>query len=161
MRYAILADIHANLQAFEAVLEDMKKQSCTHAVCLGDIVGYNANPKECLDIIRGMNIPCVKGNHDEYASNEEPLDGFNEKAAQAVTWTRRQLPRRTAIGCSNCHSLWWWRDLQLSTPRWTILTAGDTYSSQEEPQLILATKRRPSASLGTFMFHSRFTQPEG
>jgi diadenosine tetraphosphatase ApaH/serine/threonine PP2A family protein phosphatase len=92
MRYAILADIHANLQAFEAVLEDMKKQSCTHAVCLGDIVGYNANPKECLDIIRGMNIPCVKGNHDEYASNEEPLDGFNEKAAQAVTWTRRQLP---------------------------------------------------------------------
>ena len=73
MKYAILADIHANLEALETVLADMELQGCTHAVCLGDIVGYNANPKECLDIIRQMNIPCVKGNHDEYCSSEQPL----------------------------------------------------------------------------------------
>lgn len=91
MKYAILADIHANLQALQAVLQDMKAQGCTHAVCLGDIVGYNANPKECLDIIRGMKIPCVKGNHDEYCSTDEPLDGFNPNAAEAVKWTREQL----------------------------------------------------------------------
>ena len=91
MKYAILADIHANLLALEAVLQDMRQQGCTHSVCLGDIVGYNANPKECLDIIRGMNIPCVQGDHDQYASDDEPLEGFNPHAAEAVEWTRRQL----------------------------------------------------------------------
>ena len=91
MKYAVIADIHSNLQALQAVLQDIKQQNCTHTVCLGDIVGYNTNPKECLDIIRGMNIPCVKGNHDEYCSEEKPLDGFNPKAAAAVEWTRQQL----------------------------------------------------------------------
>ena len=77
MKYAIIADIHANLEALEVVLDDIKAQGCSHVVCLGDVVGYNANPKECLDIIRGMNIPCVKGNHDEYCSAEVDLEGFN------------------------------------------------------------------------------------
>ena len=88
MKYAIIADIHANLEAFQVVLEDIQEQNCTHVACLGDIVGYNANPKECLDIVRSMNIPCVKGNHDEYCSTEEKLEGFNPNAAEAVIWTR-------------------------------------------------------------------------
>src|SRR5262245_3788261 len=91
MRYAILADIHANLEALQVVLEDTKQQKCTHSVCLGDVVGYGANPKECLDIIRGMNIPVVKGNHDEYIGLDEDPEGFNDAAAEAVTWTRQQL----------------------------------------------------------------------
>lgn len=91
MRYAILADIHANLEAFQVVLEDVKQQKCTHHVCLGDVVGYGANPKQCLDMIRLMNIPVVKGNHDEYVGVDENPDGFNDAAAEAVTWTRRQL----------------------------------------------------------------------
>ncbi|MBI3852195.1 MAG: metallophosphoesterase family protein [Verrucomicrobia bacterium] len=91
MRYAIIADIHANLEALQVVLEDIKEQKCTHYACVGDVVGYNANPKECLDIIRDMGMPCVKGNHDEYCSSEDPLEGFNPHAAEAVNWTRRQL----------------------------------------------------------------------
>jgi predicted phosphodiesterase len=91
MKFAIIADIHANLEALEAVLADAREQKVTHYACLGDVVGYNANPKECLDIIRGMGMPCVKGNHDEYCSTDSPLDGFNPAAAQAVEWTRRQL----------------------------------------------------------------------
>jgi predicted phosphodiesterase len=91
MKFAIIADIHANLEAFEVVLEDIKSQNCTHIACLGDVVGYNANPKECLDIVRSMNIPCVKGNHDEYCSTEDHLEGFNPAAAEAVNWTRKQL----------------------------------------------------------------------
>jgi predicted phosphodiesterase len=91
MKYAIIADIHANLEALQVVLEDIKAQNCTHVVCLGDVVGYNANPKECLDIIRGMNIPVVKGNHDEYCSTENDLEGFNPHAAEAINWTRDQL----------------------------------------------------------------------
>ncbi|MDX1952759.1 MAG: metallophosphoesterase family protein [Verrucomicrobiota bacterium] len=91
MKYAIIADIHANLEALQVVLEDIKAQKCTHYACLGDVVGYNANPKECLDIIRGMGMPCVKGNHDEYCSTENDLEGFNPHAAEAINWTRDQL----------------------------------------------------------------------
>jgi len=91
MKYAIIADIHANLEAFQVVLEDIKQQKCTHVVCLGDVVGYGANPKECLDIVRGMNIPTVKGNHDEYIGLDEDPEGFNDAAAEAVSWSRAQL----------------------------------------------------------------------
>ena len=91
MKFAIIADIHGNLDALQVVLDDAKKQQVTHYACLGDVVGYNANPKECLDIVRAMNMPCVKGNHDEYCSSEEHLEGFNPAAAEAVNWTRTQL----------------------------------------------------------------------
>ena len=91
MKYAIIADIHGNLDAFQVVLEDIRAQNATHIVCLGDIVGYNAQPKECLQIIRDLNIPCVKGNHDEYCSSNDPLEGFNPNAADAVHWIRNQL----------------------------------------------------------------------
>lgn len=91
MKYAVIADIHANLEAFQVVLEDTKNQQCTHYCCVGDVVGYNANPKECLDIVRDMAMPCVKGNHDEYCSSDEDLEGFNPHAAEAVNWTRKQL----------------------------------------------------------------------
>ncbi len=91
MKYAIIADIHANLEALDVVLEDAKAQKCTHYCCLGDVVGYNANPKECLDIVRNLGMPCVKGNHDEYCSIESNLEGFNPHAAEAIQWTRNQL----------------------------------------------------------------------
>lgn len=91
MRYAVIADIHANLNALLVVLEDIKLQKCTHVVCLGDVVGYGADPKQCLDIIRDMNIPVVKGNHDEYIGVDDNPDGFNAAAAEAVNWSRAQL----------------------------------------------------------------------
>jgi predicted phosphodiesterase len=103
MKYAIIADIHGNLEAFQVVLNDIKSQNVTHTVCLGDVVGYNANPKECLQIVREMNIPCVKGNHDEYCSTDDALEGFNPNAAAAVLWTRAQL---SAEECQ------WLRDLK-------------------------------------------------
>ena len=91
VKYAILSDIHANLEALLAVLDDARGQGCMHYACLGDIVGYNANPKECLDIVRGMGMPCVKGNHDEYAASNEALEGVRQRAAAAILWTRQQL----------------------------------------------------------------------
>jgi predicted phosphodiesterase len=103
MKYAVIADIHANLEAFQVVLDDTRAQNCTHYCCVGDVVGYNANPKECLDIVRSMGMPCVKGNHDEYCSSDEALDGFNPHAAEAVNWTRKQL---------NDEDKQWLRDLK-------------------------------------------------
>jgi predicted phosphodiesterase len=97
MKYAIIADIHANLEALEVILADSREQGCTHHACLGDVVGYNANPKECLEIVRSMGMPCVKGNHDEYCSADVQLDGFNPHAAEAVSWTRQQLSDEDCI----------------------------------------------------------------
>jgi len=91
MRFAIFGDIHANLEALLAMLGDAEANGCTHYVCLGDIVGYNANPHECLEIIRNMECPVVKGNHDEQASILEDLEGFNPLAEEAINWTREHL----------------------------------------------------------------------
>ena len=91
MRYAIFGDIHANLEALEAVLFDAAEQECTDYVCIGDIVGYNANPAECLDKVRSMDCPVVKGNHDEEAVLDTSLEGLNPLAKQAMEWTRAQL----------------------------------------------------------------------
>jgi diadenosine tetraphosphatase ApaH/serine/threonine PP2A family protein phosphatase len=91
MRYALLSDIHANLEALDAVLADARAQSCTDFVCLGDIVGYNANPGECVQRIRELECPVVKGNHDEQASVVMSTEGFNELAEEAIGWTREHL----------------------------------------------------------------------
>ena len=91
MRFAIFSDIHANLEALEAVLADAHERKCTDFVCLGDVVGYNANPHECVERVRAMDCPIVKGNHDEQASLIESSRDFNEMAEQAIQWTRDHL----------------------------------------------------------------------
>ncbi len=91
MRFAILSDLHANLEATEAVLADARERGCTHYICLGDVVGYNANPSECLEIVQKLECPVVKGNHDEQASLEESSRDFNALAEMAINWTREQL----------------------------------------------------------------------
>jgi diadenosine tetraphosphatase ApaH/serine/threonine PP2A family protein phosphatase len=91
MRYAILSDIHANLEALEAILADARALSCTQFICLGDVVGYNADPGACVARIRELNCPVVKGNHDEQASTAFPREGFNEMAEAAIDWTRENL----------------------------------------------------------------------
>lgn len=90
-RFAILADIHSNLEALNAVLKDARSQSVTNFFCLGDIVGYNANPQECLNIIMDLEAPTVCGNHDFYCSCDKPLDDFQPNAAAVIEWTRRQI----------------------------------------------------------------------
>lgn len=91
MKYAILSDVHSNWEALQVVIEHAKQQKCTHFICLGDVVGYGPNPKECLQIIRGLNCPTIMGNHDEYCATSHDLTGFNPMAADAIKWTREQL----------------------------------------------------------------------
>jgi diadenosine tetraphosphatase ApaH/serine/threonine PP2A family protein phosphatase len=91
LKYAILSAIHADLEALQAVLRDSKEQACTHYAFLGDFVGYGADPRACLDILRAMNAPCVKGNCDEYCATNMPLHAFNASMVKAIEWTRRQI----------------------------------------------------------------------
>lgn len=91
MRIALFGDIHANLEALEAVLADAESQGATDYVCMGDVVGYNADPVACLEKVREMQCPTIKGNHDDDASGNHPLDNMNPVAAEALEWTRDQL----------------------------------------------------------------------
>ena len=104
MRFAIISDIHANLEAFEAVHADARDNKCTDFVCLGDVVGYNANPHECVKRVQELDCPIVKGNHDEQASLDESSRDFNEMAEAAIQWTRDHLTAEDKD---------WLRDLKL------------------------------------------------
>lgn len=90
-RYAVLGDIHANLEALQVVLEDARAQQCDAFACVGDIIGYNANPCECIDLVRELGMHCVKGNHDDYGSSDQPLQGLSSRASVTMAWTRQQL----------------------------------------------------------------------
>ena len=87
---AIVSDIHANVEALEVVLEDIRQQDIEEVVCLGDIVGYGPNPKECVDLAARFNA-VLKGNHEEALCDEFEAQNFNPKARRAVAWTREQL----------------------------------------------------------------------
>ncbi|MGI6460528.1 MAG: metallophosphoesterase family protein [Candidatus Hydrogenedentales bacterium] len=91
MRYGILSDIHANLEAMEAVLEKLDELEVDQVLCLGDVVGYNASPNECADLVRQWDLPTVCGNHDAVACGREEPWGFNIVALEAAMWTRDHL----------------------------------------------------------------------
>ena len=91
MRYAIISDIHANLEAFTAVLGRIAELKADRILCLGDVVGYNASPNECVEIIRKETIATVLGNHDAVAAGLEDPGDFNPLAARAALWTREAL----------------------------------------------------------------------
>ncbi|MHC4455824.1 MAG: metallophosphoesterase family protein [Planctomycetota bacterium] len=87
--FAIISDIHSNLEALTTVLADIEKRGIKTIYCLGDVIGYGPNPKECLDLIIEKTKWCVLGNHD-YATLYEPTN-FNFAAEQASFWTRFTL----------------------------------------------------------------------
>lgn len=91
MRYAIFSDIHSNLPAFNAVLEEYRKEKIDKYFCAGDIVGYAANPSECLELIKELNPVIVAGNHDYAAVDLTDIEYFNPLAKKAVIWTKSVL----------------------------------------------------------------------
>ena len=92
MRYAIIADIHANLAAFKAVLDDIESRGGVSEIwCLGDIIGYGPEPHECIALLRETKHVCVAGNHDWAAIGKIDTADFNSDAAAACNWTAEQL----------------------------------------------------------------------
>lgn len=91
MRYAVICDVHSNLEALKAVLEEIKRQNVDRIVHVGDIVGYNANPNECVEIFMKQSITSIMGNHDAAVCGMEELVWFNSAAKEAVVWTRKNL----------------------------------------------------------------------
>jgi predicted phosphodiesterase len=89
---AIISDIHSNVEALQAVLADIKGQGVEEIYCLGDVVGYGPNPRECVDLVMDCKVVLL-GNHDQGAMFDP--EGFNPSAERAIFWTRAQLDQDT------------------------------------------------------------------
>ena len=87
MRYGIFSDVHGNLEAFKAVLEAFGTEDMDKYIFLGDIVGYGADPAECIRLLRPLNAVMVAGNHDWAAAGLFDKNWFNKDAKDAITWT--------------------------------------------------------------------------
>ncbi len=91
MKYAVISDIHSNLEALSVVLAEIDRIGVDETVCLGDVVGYNGNPNECVALLRERGIPTICGNHDAVACSLTEPWGFNPIALSAALWTRDNL----------------------------------------------------------------------
>jgi diadenosine tetraphosphatase ApaH/serine/threonine PP2A family protein phosphatase len=91
MRWAILSDIHGNLESFRAVIEDLREEKVDRVAFLGDVMGYGADPNDCLALLEGLTDWVVAGNHDYGSVGLTDIDVFNHSARSAILWTRDQL----------------------------------------------------------------------
>jgi len=92
VRAAVISDVHANLAALEAVLAAVDSDGADELWCLGDLVGYNAQPLECIDLVLARSAVCLAGNHDLVVNGREDLRVFTHDAGRAARWTREILP---------------------------------------------------------------------
>jgi predicted phosphodiesterase len=88
VKRALISDIHSNIEGLNAVLADIENQGVSEVYCLGDIIGYGPNPRECIDLVMNCKV-CLLGNHDQGALFDP--EGFNTGAERAIFWTRAQL----------------------------------------------------------------------
>ena len=94
MRYAIISDIHGNLEAFQAVLDALSEEDIDTYLSVGDCIGYGANPKECIELLRSLNPEVlIAGNHEWGVLGLKEADYFNELAQYAISWTRKILDK--------------------------------------------------------------------
>jgi predicted phosphodiesterase len=91
MRIAIVSDIHGNRQAFDSVLDSIAESECEKLWCLGDLVGYGADPDACVELARENAAICLAGNHDLGVRGTLPLEQFSRGAALAATWTQETI----------------------------------------------------------------------
>lgn len=101
MRYAVFSDVHSNLEAFEAVLEAANKSNIDQYLFLGDIVGYGANPCECIEHLRKLRPLAIAGNHDWGAVGLTDIDCLNDEARVAILWTKDKIMEADRIFLSD------------------------------------------------------------
>lgn len=94
MKYAIVSDIHGNLEALTSVLADIDRRGVDSIHCLGDVIGYGSDPRACLDLVESRCDTRLLGNHEYTALGLESVEVFNEAAKAAALWTQQQLSER-------------------------------------------------------------------
>lgn len=91
MRIAIISDIHSNLEALQKAIEIIEQKAVDKIICLGDIVGYGANPKQCLELTKKISRHIIMGNHDQASANMSYIKNFTDYAKEAIFWTNKIL----------------------------------------------------------------------
>ena len=102
-RTALISDIHANMEALEAVMEDLQEQECERILCLGDLIGYGPSPRQVMRVAKDLFEFTLLGNHEEGVLYE-PV-GFNWKAEASTFWTKDQL-QSTRYNKAESEELW-------------------------------------------------------
>lgn len=91
MRYCIFSDVHSNLEALETLIRVAKSEAIDVYLCVGDLVGYAANPNECVGALKSLGTIAVSGNHDQASLGLFPAEYFNDTAAKSILWTKYRL----------------------------------------------------------------------
>lgn len=119
VRVAVVSDIHGNRQAFEAVLEEIEESSCQELWCLGDLVGYGADPDVCVELARAHAAICLAGNHDLVVRGDLPLEEFSRGAAVAAQWTQQTISAQAMAYLQDLEPAWLEEDVGLyhASPR--------------------------------------------
>lgn len=140
--YAIISDIHSNLEALRTVLADIDRRKIREIVCLGDVLGYGPDPRECLDLVRERCQLCLMGNHD-HAVLYEPAN-FNTAAERAAYWTRQMLETEP--------------DEATRSARWEFLGKMQIRKKKRDVLYVHASPRRP---INEYIFpEDVFTNPQ-
>lgn len=140
--FAIISDIHSNLEALQTVLADIEQRGIKEIICLGDVIGYGPNPKECLDLIESRCRMCLMGNHD-HAVLYEPCN-FNSAAERAAYWTRQTLEQEP--------------DREKRNQRWKFLCNLPIRAAESDVLYVHASPRRP---INEYIFpEDVFTNPQ-
>lgn len=113
MRYGIFSDIHSNGEALEAVINAFKEEDIDSYLCVGDLVGYAANPDACIEKAFQLTNIIVAGNHDWAAVNLVSMDYFNPLAAKALSWTKRSLNEKNRLHLKGLRLVYRNKDLTL------------------------------------------------
>lgn len=147
MKFGVLGDIHANIEALTVVLDFMDKEKVDKVFCLGDIVGYNANPGECIDLLREKEVICISGNHDRFVSGE--IDAvIRPETRDVIEYTRRNLREDQLEFISTLPDERYWQDIFLfvhGSPRHKDEYINSLQASRNS--LNLLRKERPFVSI--------------
>jgi diadenosine tetraphosphatase ApaH/serine/threonine PP2A family protein phosphatase len=101
MKIAFISDIHGNFEALDSVKNSLLTEKVDRTICLGDIVGYGANPNECIDLLNKISDEIIAGNHDWASVSKTSIKYFNSFASEAVKWTRNKLTEKNRLFLSS------------------------------------------------------------
>lgn len=141
MRYGIISDIHGNLEALNAVLEEIQNHKIDQLICLGDIIGYGANPNECIELVRQKCQIILAGNHDYAAIQKVDISTFNNYAQDAIGWTIHNLSQESKVFLESlkifhkADPIYFVHSTPMDPTEWNyILSTFDAYESFQEFQ---------------------------
>jgi diadenosine tetraphosphatase ApaH/serine/threonine PP2A family protein phosphatase len=141
---AIISDVHANMEALSAVLEDMKREGVTEIISLGDVIGYGPNPRECVDVARDCFKVSIQGNHENALLVEMETASFNVRARSSLDWTREQF---SMLG----------NEREENAPRWDWLGGLEETYQEDDMLFVHGTPRDP---ISEYLYPSDIYQPD-